>query len=604
MKKRKIVFKLCAGYILIVLISMFIIGIFFINSFKSYTFINKERSMMNKGREIAKVTAPYLTKEEAFKEYNNFIGLLDSSVNARIWVLDKKGQVLAMSNGEVCEEQDDSYCSGVKTDKDLVNQVLKGEEITNEGYSSYYSEPMLSIGVPVYDASKNVVGAIFLYSPLIGITQIIDLAFNFLIIAILGAAILTGILSLFYSRIIAKPLLIMNKATKEMMKGNYNVRVDVRQKDEIGELGNSIDLLASKLGYTIDQLFQEQTKLKDLIASISEGILAFDSSMGIINYNKAFKRLFDYNKIDNIDNIDNIEDTVKNELKEKGVWHEFTDVIEHGENRIFTCEWNVHILKFTLSPVRSNNLDIVGVVGLVQDISESERLEQMRREFVTNVSHEFRTPLSLIQGYVEAMKDGIITEKDGIAKYHDKILDETKGLEIMVKDLLDLGKLQSGKINLNIEEIDISSLVNDVTRKLQNIADKRHIAINSQIADEIPHVTGDYDRLKQLIIIFLDNAIKYSYQETTIHVSLKVSDYVYFVVKDNGIGIPKEDIPYVWDRFYKVDKSRQQSDTGTGLGLSIAKYIIEMHKGVVKLESEFGKGTTVEVGLPYVKSSV
>jgi len=598
MGKGKIVFKLCGGYILIVLISMLIIGIFFINSFKSYTLTNKERSMMNKGRDIAKATAPYLTKEDAFKEYNNFIGLLDSSVNARVWVLDKKGQVLAMSNGEVCEGQDESYCGSVKTDKELVDRVLKGEEITNEGYSSYYNEPMLSIGVPVYDASKNIVGAIFLYSPLIGITETLDSAFNFLVIAILGASVLTGILSLFYSRIIAKPLLIMNKAAKEMMKGNYNVRVNVRQKDEIGELGNSIDLLASKLGYTIDQLFQEQTKLKDLIASISEGILAFDSSMGLINYNEALKRLFDYDK------VDNIEDAVKKELKENGIWDEFIAVIKHGENRIFTCEWNIRILKFTLSPVRNNNLDIIGIVGLVQDISESERLEQMRREFVTNVSHEFRTPLSLIQGYVEALKDGVVTGKDGIAKYHDRILEETKGLEILIKDLLDLGKLQSGKINLNIEEIDISSLVTEVSRNLQTIAAKKHIAIESQITGEVPHVTGDYDRLKQMLVIFLDNAIKYSPQDTMVHVSLKVSDYVYITIKDHGIGIPREDIPYIWDRFYKVDKSRQQSDKGTGLGLSIAKHIIELHKGVVKLESELGRGTTVEVGLPVAKKKV
>ena len=595
MINRKIVFKLCVGYTLIIIISMALIGIFFINSFKSYTFTNKEKNMLNRGKDIAKVTSPYLIKSDDLKEYDNFIGLLDSSVNSRIWVLNKKGDVVAMSNGEICVGESDSYCNGVKTDKDMVNRVLEGKEITDEGYSNYYNETMISIGVPVYDASENVVGAIFLYSPLLGVTSTIDSVFLFLIIAIFAASILTGALSLFYSRIIVKPLLIMNGAAKEMMEGNYSVRANIRQKDEIGELGSSIDLLASKLGYTMEQLYQESSKLKDLITSISEGILAFDVRFKLLNYNEAVKRLFEYGR------QDNIQEWIMEYMEEAELLDEFKAVIQCGERRTIIREFNIRKLRFALSPVKNTKNEIIGVVALIHDVSESERLEQMRREFIANVSHELRTPLTLIQGSIEALSEGVVTKESDIKKYYNRILQETNGLERLVSDLMDLSKLESGEMSLVIDKFDISTLITYVSKNMQTIADKKMIGIETEIAQGIPPVRGDYDRIKQVLMIFLDNAIKYSPEKTKIRIQLEVGDYVYIKIKDNGIGIPKEDIPFIWDRFYKVDKSRSDTDLGTGLGLSIAKHLIEMHNGIVTVDSEINKGTTFEVGLPFVK---
>jgi two-component system sensor histidine kinase ResE len=237
-------------------------------------------------------------------------------------------------------------------------------------------------------------------------------------------------------------------------------------------------------------------------------------------------------------------------------------------------------------------------VALVQDISESERLEQLRRDFVANVSHEFRTPLTVIKGSLEALMDGTIDQTEDVERYHRRMFSETKSLERLVGDLLELSRLQSAKIVVNKEKIHIPSLLSDVIRSLQTLADKKEIQIVYQGLWEVPALIGDYDRLRQLFVIFIDNAVKYSPESTVITIDSKLTEEntLEVIIQDQGYGISEDELPYVWDRFYKSDKSRKSS--GTGLGLAIAKHLVQLHQGQVSLTSELGKGTTVTVHLP------
>ena len=591
MLKNKLVYKLTAGYVILVLISMLIAGIFSINLFRNYTFTSRQSNMLERARDLAETAEPFLTGKTEMKEYDKFLILLDTYANSRVQVTDKSGKVVAISR-TVDPDKDMTYEA---MDSALVEKVLQGNETVQESYSNYYSETMYGVGVPVYDISKNIIGTVSLYTPLTGITSTIDKAFLFLIIAIFISVALTGVLSMFYSALITKPLSLIKQAAIEMTRGNYNIRTNIVQKDEVGQLGSSIDLLASKLGYTIEQLFQESGKLKNLIASISEGILAFDVNFTLLNYNEAVKKLLGYGR-----NF-NVAKCAMKDMEEAGLLYDFKTVIETGVSRIVNCELNIRKLRFVLSPVKNSKKEIIGVVALIHDVSESERLEQIRKEFLANVSHELRTPLTLIQGSIEALAEGVVIKESDIKKYHDRILQETRGLGRLVNDLTDLSKLESGKMNLIIDDIDIVSLITDVSRNLQTIADKKMIVIETEILQGIPVVIGDYDRIKQILVIFLDNAIKFSPENTKIRISLEIEDFVYIKITDNGIGIPKEDIPFIWERFYKVDKSRQNSDIGIGLGLSIAKHLIQIHNGVISVDSDINKGTTFEIGLPYAK---
>lgn len=596
MFKKKLVFKITFGYSLIVLISLLIVGLLFINLFREYSFQNKRDNLASRAREIAKVSEPYLAKDDnPITEYKGFLELLDSFVNSRVWITDNKGNILVISEGKFNKNYEQNRAHDLTGDNSSIQTVLSGQEVFLEEQGLFYTEPMITVGVPIINPDNKVNGTVFLHSPLRGITDTIDKAFLILIIGIFLALFLSVMMGVFYSSFVTKPLKLMNTAALEMTRGNYKVKTDVRQKDEIGQLSNSLDLLSSKLEFTIDQLFQEKSKLNDIISSISEGILAFDADMNMINSNQSLRTLFD------IKRGADIEHFIGEILKKQDLLENFLAVIKTGQNRCLLLEWNIRKLKVTLSPIKNNQGVISGAVGLIQDISESERLEQMRKDFVANVSHELRTPLTLIKGSVETLIDEIVTETGEVRKYYHRILNETNGLERLVNDLMDLGRLQSGNFSLHLENIEMRSLVLDAINGFKRIAQKRGIEIIFEAPESLPLVFGDYDRLKQLIFIFLDNAVKYSYENSKVYVTMESKEYLYLKIKDSGIGIPKEDLPYVWERFYKVDKARSNPQLGTGLGLSIAKYLIDAHGGIVELESELHKGTTITVGIPYVK---
>ncbi|MGD8401494.1 MAG: ATP-binding protein [Bacillota bacterium] len=237
-------------------------------------------------------------------------------------------------------------------------------------------------------------------------------------------------------------------------------------------------------------------------------------------------------------------------------------------------------------------------------ISELERLEQMRKDLISNVSHEFRTPLTLIRGAAETLIDGVAPDERAVRQQYQRILQETGGLERLVNDLLDLSRIQAGKFDLHPEELDLTALVTEAGANLQSIAARKKISIVTDIATPLPPLTGDYYRLRQVLVIFLDNAIKYSEAGTQIVITLRMTDQTAFItIKDQGIGIPPAELQYIWERFYKVDKVRGKSGSGAGLGLTIAKYLIEAHHGRVTVESELGRGTTVEIALPFQSCS-
>jgi len=365
----------------------------------------------------------------------------------------------------------------------------------------------------------------------------------------------------------------------------------VDRKDELGQLGNSLDLLALELGSTINQLFQEKGKLKDIISSISEGIIAFDTILEPVSVNAALSKIMNrphpYSK-----------EALKKDLEDLGIWTQVRKVMEDKKPLQVHKDWQGKKLVFTFSLIVDNHATITGIVALVQDISERERLDQLRRDFVANVSHEFRTPLTVIRGSLEAMVDGTVVKDEEIMRYHERMLSETRGLERLVGDLLELSRLQSGKIMINQEKIHLPSLLEDVVKSLQTIADKKGIKIESLSNQDLPAFYGDYDRLRQLFVIFVDNAIKYSPQDTKVSIdtSLPESNTLLISIRDQGYGIDADQLPQIWDRFYKIDSSRKGS--GTGLGLAIAKHLIELQNGRVSVQSELNKGTVIEIRLP------
>ena len=273
------------------------------------------------------------------------------------------------------------------------------------------------------------------------------------------------------------------------------------------------------------------------------------------------------------------------------------EVMEDGKAQNVTIEVKNKILSFSITQIKSLE-KVDGVIAVVSDITERERLEQTRREFVSNVSHEFRTPLTIIRGAVELLMDDVLDSEEAKKQCYQKIDTESAALTNLVRDLLDTSRMKSGKIKIEPREVDLDALAKTITDNMQMIAANKKIKINYEPVT-IPPVWGDEARLRQLMIIFIDNAIKFTPEKGTITVSIYAKNKkAYLCVKDTGCGIPKEDQPYIFERFYKVDKARGGSETGTGLGLAIAWQIAKLHKGTILIESEPGHGTTFKTVLP------
>ena len=254
--------------------------------------------------------------------------------------------------------------------------------------------------------------------------------------------------------------------------------------------------------------------------------------------------------------------------------------------------------------VRSND-EIGGlgstINGLAQDLGaymlEVGKTEKLRRDFIANVSHELRTPLTVIRGYTEAMADGVVQDPGQIKRYQYLIRDEVIRLERLIKDLLNLSRLQSASADSPLAPVSISEIAAHVMQLIFPLAESKNVMLHCNAGQNLPQILGNRDRLIQLLLIFLDNAVKYTPPGGSVTLALehKETGLLNCAIQDTGIGIPAADLPYIWERFYKVDKSHQQSDEGTGLGLAIARQIIVLHEAQVRIASELHAGTRIEV---------
>jgi two-component system sensor histidine kinase ResE len=588
--------------------------------FKEYTFDYKEKDMFVRADNIADIISQNSVNTQGLRGMGGLNRLLDVMADAKVWITDEEGEPYAMSsmgssgntNGmgmgkgygkgnsnnnseENDDEEDDETQTFISDEvpeslKVLIDELIDNKkEISYQGYNNYYEEESLIVGVPII-SDKEIIGTVLVMAPVEGISEIIDKAVRILEIGIIIGLLVAVILGAVYSLRFTKPLRKMNKTAHKMKNGDFNVKTGIKRDDEIGQLGDTIDVLAERLRITIDELYQEKGKLENIILSISDGLIAFDLDLNPISSNHSLANIMtrnlpyedeaiinDFKKLNILDDIRNNEDDVKS----------------------FTRKWNNKILKITISNIFDSRKNTIGYVALLQDISQHERLEQMRKDFVANVSHEFRTPITVIRGSLEALSDGVIDDEKEILNYYKRMIQETRGLERLVKDLLELSRLQSGKISIKKEDFNLTDLIKDTLIGLRTIADKKNIVIHEEFDNKPFKINADYDRIKQLLVIFVENAVKYSPENTKVCVILRADEMIEILIKDEGYGIKEEEVPYIFDRFFKSDKARKIK--GTGLGLAIAKHIIELHEGKVLVDSKVGKGTNIKVFLPFGK---
>jgi two-component system, OmpR family, phosphate regulon sensor histidine kinase PhoR len=393
-----------------------------------------------------------------------------------------------------------------------------------------------------------------------------------------------------------KPIEAATNVAIELSKGNYRARTYVDHRKETSMLSNAINQLAKNLQEILKTQEMQQDRLSTLIESMGSGLMLIDNRGYISLINKAYIEIFDVNSEDYLSK-------------------QYYDVIEHKEitvliEEIFMTERKVkrqlllaigivrRYFEVAGSPIIGTQNEWKGVLLVFHEITELKKLEQMRKDFVANVSHELKTPITSIKGFSETLLDGAMKDEATLESFLRIILNESDRLQELIEDLLDLSRIEQQGFHLNIEELEIVILLDEIITLLRGKAEEKNILLHiAPIAAPI-FIRGDYSRLKQVFINLLSNAITYTPAGGYVEIDVKENEEkVYIQIKDTGIGVEMEEIPRIFERFYRVDKARSRNSGGTGLGLAIVKHIVEAHKGSISVTSVKEKGTTFTITL-------
>jgi len=407
----------------------------------------------------------------------------------------------------------------------------------------------------------------------------------------LGILSLVIIFSIFLSlrlvKKIVEPVKELESVTLKMTHGDYEIRADVKTNDELGTLGNSFNNMAEQLQIKIHEVIEKQTKIESILKSMESGVIAVDNHNSVISINPCAESLLGIKK--NIIGeclLDYVNDYDINKFLQQKEQNDKEIKILHPIERDFKIKKSEMV----------DGMDNIGKVITFQDITDINRVQLMRSQFVANVSHELKTPLTSIKGFAETLK--FVKDEETREKFLDIIDKEAERLTRLINDILVLSNIESNLI-ADVDEFEPGGVIEEVLNIMRKIAINRNIKLEFE-NNNSEFIIGDKDKFYQLGLNLIENAIKYS-KDTSGQVevlSYTKDGYYCLKVKDNGIGIPKEDISRIFERFYRVDKSRKKG--GTGLGLAIVKHIVKIFNGEITVKSELGEGTIFEVKIPYI----
>ena len=425
------------------------------------------------------------------------------------------------------------------------------------------------------------------------------------ILTALGIAFLTAMsLTIWLVRSLTQPLSNIAQAAQRLASGSQTVPIKTTAQDEVGLLAATLNQLTDQLHTKISELSEDRAQLLAVLTSMVEGVMVLDRRGSVLQINPALERMFNTSRAE-------ARGRPFAELFRHRQLHELVEaVLETRKNReaeitLPLTSRCLHIEASTAGGERDNEACVVLVF---HDITKLRQLETIRKDFVANVSHELRTPLTSIKGYVEALLDGAKDDPVTTANFLDIILKQSDRLNLIIEDLLELSRIESGRVSFREEPIDIHAVIDRALSTIRPLAEKKGHTLLTSLDGILPTAAGDEDRLVQVLTNLLDNSVKYTPAGGTITITARPAPIpdtttppnsaIDLIVSDTGIGIPESDRPRVFERFYRVDKARSREMGGTGLGLAIVKHIVEGHHGQVWVEANHPKGSRFVVRIP------
>lgn len=584
-------------YCLLVFIATTIIGVFIMSQLEDY-YINSTKENLTQAVQEGSL----LVALNSYENLDNYKEEIQASIDAwsktlqqEIFVVNDSFMIIASSNETHGKSAIDIL------DQGLILQALGGNSAEVIGYINSQSTgiPTMSMVFPVGEKGAST-GVLYLRADLTSVYNSIDQSKEIFLKAMAIALAITVALGFFIAKSITEPINYVTRIAEKMADGDFSQEVSIKSDDEIGRLAEMFNILRLKLDETLTEISNEKSKLETILKYMADGLLAVDLSGQIVHANPSAMAMLKVSKQD-------IEERSYDELiKEINPRLLFAQIME--KCRLVPVEENFEFNGSNYA-VRydhfrdENNLD-VGIILILQDITQRQKVEKMQMDFVANVSHELKTPLTTIKSYTETLIEGAIQDPE-IAQSFLGIIDmEADRMNRLVKDLLQLSRLDHQQEKLVKKNCDLIKLIQSAVKKVELTANGKKQHLNCLFDGRSKQtIIADKDRIEQVLLNVFSNAITYTQEGGRIDIDAIVADRkVTITVADNGIGIPKAELSRVFERFFRVDKARSREMGGTGLGLAISKQIVEEHDGMIKIESREGTGTTVFITLPLAAS--
>ncbi|MBA3927003.1 cell wall metabolism sensor histidine kinase WalK [Listeria rustica] len=589
-------FRFVMIYLLLILVAMQVIGAYFVRELQDQLEKNFKTAITNSVNLLE-----YNVREEMLKYTNDDQTKLESDIQSmlldfvrgsndfeNVLVVDDKLKIIGTSDVD-----NQGIVGQVSTNKMIKNTINSGNG-ENKIFMGKNPKRQIWVDVTPITSKGEVIGAIYLATDIESVYEQVDSITSIFITGTLLAMIITAILGILLSRTITKPITDMKRQAFAMARGNYTRKVKVYGMDEIGQLAESFNALTKRVQEAQAMTEGERRKLSSVLSYMTDGVIATDRRGKVILINSPAEKMLKMahesaNGKPIIDVLGVADD------------YSFDDLMELEEPLTMdrsTFE-EPYVLRANLSVIQRETGFVNGIIAVLHDITDQEKVDQERRDFVSNVSHELRTPLTSMRSYLEALSDGAWRDEEIAPRFLEVTQSETERMIRLVNDLLKLSRMDSGRTNLDKNFVNFNDFFNHIIDRFEMMK-KDGTTFKRQFTREPVIIEIDEDKIMQVMDNIISNANKYSPDGGRITFYLrKREDAIEVSISDEGMGIPEEDLTKVFDRFFRVDKARSREMGGTGLGLAIARDVITAHGGEIWAERNRGKGTTISFTLPY-----
>ncbi|WP_017815420.1 MULTISPECIES: cell wall metabolism sensor histidine kinase WalK [Paenibacillus] len=595
---RTIQARLIIIYVLLILIAMQLIGVYFVSSMKNSLTSNFTQDLQERAELLSVLAADKWSGsgETGSNSVSDLKLMVDNLYNMsgteiqEIQLLDVSGRIVISSLDS------DSNAEARRNTQTVVSRALQGISDNEEYIIDETGERKRVVAEPIMSGNRTV-GAVYIVASMADLYDTMKRINGIFLSGLLIALALTAVLGVILAHTITQPIKEMTRRAKQVAEGDFDHHMTVYSNDEIGQLSEAFNYMTSRLRDALAQNEEEKDKLASILKNMSDGVVATDEHGCVILVNRVAGAMLDTSEQDitgkTLIELLPLSEQDRSKLQAGTLRHV---ILKMGQEE----EGNTSIIRVTFSPIHRRKDNIAGAIAVLQDVTDQEKLEGARREFVANVSHELRTPLTTIKSYTEALEDGALDERALAERFIGVIRNETQRMIRLVSDLLHLSRLDSSEAMMRKQRTDVLELLEDTIDRFFVQMKQKDIRSSIDMQPEVGSVWIDRDQMDQVLDNLVSNALKYTPDGGSIKLGARCTEdgMLALSVEDTGIGIPKQDLGRIFERFYRVDKARSRNMGGTGLGLSIAREMVRAHDGTIELDSELGQGTTVTVMLP------